>query len=133
MALIAAHISEELNAAGLMGLPFSWNPKTGAVRTDDPALTEAQRKAILAVFAAHNPLNAPPVVDAEGFFQDLQVIFTRNRLRQWVDPVMVVSWMRKSYGNLKLDLDAAKLANKVTQAEYDQIVSAARTRNLPGW
>lgn len=86
------------------------------------------------VFAAPPPPPTPPIVpDAEGFLQDLQVIFTRARLRQWIDPVMVLSWMRKSYANLKLDLDAAKAANKVTQAEYDAIVTAARTRNLPGW
>lgn len=133
MKRIAAHISEELKAAGLLGLPFAWNPETGAVRTDDPALTETQRQAVLAVFAAHNALNVPPVPDPEGFIQDLQVICTRDRLRTWVDPVMVMSWMRKSYTNLKLDLDVAKRANKVTQAEYDAIVAAAKTRNLPGW
>lgn len=75
----------------------------------------------------------PPTPDAEGFLQDLQTICTRERLRTWVDSVMVMSWMRKSYANLKLDLDAAKLANKVTQAEYDAIVTAAKTRKLPGW
>lgn len=133
MGKIGAHISEELKAAGVMGLPFAWNPETGAVRTDDPALTAAQRQTILAVFAAHNPLNVPPMPDPEGFLQDLQTIFTRERLRSWVDAVMVMSWMRKSYANLMLDLNMVKQTNKVTQAEYDAIVAAARARKLPGW
>lgn len=86
------------------------------------AATEAERAALF-----------PPAPDAEGFLQDLQMICTRERLRAWVDSVMVMSWMRKSYANLKLDLDAAKTANKVTQVEYVAIITAAKTRKLPGW
>lgn len=52
---IGPSIGDELQAAGVSGLPFAWNPQTGQVRTDDPRLTEAQRATIQAVFAAHNP------------------------------------------------------------------------------
>lgn len=54
--LIGPSISDELEAAGLMGLPFSWRPSDGFVRADDPRLTDAQRSAIVAVFAAHSRL-----------------------------------------------------------------------------
>lgn len=53
---VGPSIGDELRAAGLVDLPFSWNPQTGQVRVDDPRLTDAQRTAILAVFAAHNPV-----------------------------------------------------------------------------
>lgn len=52
---IGPSISDELEAAGLSGLPFSWRPSDGTVRTDDPRLTEAQRQKIREVFAVHNP------------------------------------------------------------------------------
>lgn len=54
--LIGPSISDELEAAGLMGLPFSWRPSDGTVRTDDPRLTDLQREAIISVFAAHSRL-----------------------------------------------------------------------------
>lgn len=53
---IGPSISDELADAGFMGLPFSWRPSDGVVRTDDPGLTEVQRQKIRDVFAAHNPL-----------------------------------------------------------------------------
>jgi hypothetical protein len=56
MAKIGPSIGDELDAAGVAGLPFSWRESDGVVRTDDPALTPSQRTAILAVFAAHSPL-----------------------------------------------------------------------------
>jgi len=52
---IGPSISDELKAAGVAGLPFSWRDSDGALRTDDPNLTVAQRTAIQAVFAAHDP------------------------------------------------------------------------------
>lgn len=54
--VIGPSISDELEAAGLMGLPFSWRPSDGTVRTDDPRLTDTQRAEIAAVFAAHSRL-----------------------------------------------------------------------------
>lgn len=54
--VIGPSISDELEAAGLMGLPFSWRPSDGTVRMDDPRLTDAQRVEIAAVFAAHSRL-----------------------------------------------------------------------------
>lgn len=48
---------DELKAAGLAGLPFSWGDD-GAYYTD--AITPEQRAAIEAVIAAHNPLATPP-------------------------------------------------------------------------
>src|SRR4030042_239969 len=50
---IGPTFAKELQDAGLAGLRFSW----GADGTFqfDPSVTKAQRTAILAVFAAHNP------------------------------------------------------------------------------
>lgn len=62
---IGPSIGDELAAAGVAGLPFSWNPATGQLRTDDPALTAAQRTAILAVLAAHDPTKLSAATIAE--------------------------------------------------------------------
>lgn len=81
---IGPSIGDELKAAGVDGLPFAWNPQTGQLRTDDPALTPAQRTTIQAVFAAHDP--AKPSADdvaklervaaREKHLADLQTIET---------------------------------------------------------
>lgn len=52
MAPIGPHFSEELQAAGLLGLPFAWG--ADGTLTLDPSLTEQQRTAILALVAAHD-------------------------------------------------------------------------------
>lgn len=86
------------------------------------------------VFAAPPPPPPQPVMpDVSGFIADIQTLFTRDRIRQWLDPLMVITFLRGGFADLKLDLDAVKAANKVTQAEYDRIVLAAQNRHLPGW
>ena len=52
---IGPSFTDELKAAGVAGLPFSWRESDGFVRMDDPLLTDAQRTAIQAVIAAHDP------------------------------------------------------------------------------
>jgi hypothetical protein len=51
--IIGPNFANEIAAAGLAGLPFSWGPD--GVSTDDPRLTEAQKTAIAGVVAAHDP------------------------------------------------------------------------------
>jgi hypothetical protein len=53
MKRIGSAFSEELAAAGLAGLPFSWN-EDGEV-TYGPTVTAEQRAAVAAVLAAHDP------------------------------------------------------------------------------
>ena len=52
---IGPHFGEELAVAGVLGLPFSWNPATAQFNLTDPRLTPAQITTINAVIAAHNP------------------------------------------------------------------------------
>jgi len=66
MKKIGQSFSDELKAAGLVGLPFAWDCETGAVRMDDPRLTDAQRDAIKAVRAAHNPTTLSAVQITEN-------------------------------------------------------------------
>lgn len=57
MTIIAtAVIAQQLAAAGLAGLPFTWG-SDGAIAYD-PSITPAQRTAIEAVFAAYDPVAA---------------------------------------------------------------------------
>ncbi len=53
----------ELQAAGLLGLPFSWN-ENGEVLFAD-SMTEEQRAAVMAVVLAHDPTAPAPVAVPE--------------------------------------------------------------------
>ena len=50
---IGPSFSDELKAAGLFGLPFSWG--ADGMFQFDPRMTQAQLNAVLAVYAAHDP------------------------------------------------------------------------------
>lgn len=61
--MIGPTFTEELAAAGLSGLPFSWTADGVFIYGD--AITPAQRAAIEAVYAAHDPtaeLPSPPAL-----------------------------------------------------------------------
>jgi hypothetical protein len=65
---------DELFAAGLGGLPFSWSAETGEI-TGRENLTAQQNAALDAVIAAHDPTKQPIVVPQQisdrQFFQQL--------------------------------------------------------------
>jgi len=56
---IGPSFSDELKAAGLLGLPFSWG--TDGVIQFDSRMTQAQIDAVKAVYDAHDPMAAGPV------------------------------------------------------------------------
>lgn len=62
MAVIGPRFAEELAAAGVFGLPFSWDANGNI--TWGAAITPAQRATILAVIAAHNP--SAPATDTDA-------------------------------------------------------------------
>ncbi|MFZ5565974.1 MAG: hypothetical protein ACOY95_03125 [Pseudomonadota bacterium] len=69
--MIGPSFESELQAAGLIGLPFSWGPD-GVLQFDE-SMTQQQRDAVMAVLVAHNPSNpAPPtersILDSVGCF-----------------------------------------------------------------
>jgi hypothetical protein len=69
MARIGPHLAEELQLAGLAGLPFTWGED--GVDLTDPRLTSGQIAAIQAVVAAHDPLvpaTPSPMVQAKVQF-----------------------------------------------------------------
>lgn len=60
---IGLSFPSELQAAGLLGLPFSWN-ENGEVLFAD-SMTEEQRAAVMAVVLAHDPTAPAPVAVPE--------------------------------------------------------------------
>lgn len=100
---IGPSISDELATAGVVGLPFAWNPKTGQVRVDDPRLTDAQRTAILAVFAAHNPTKPSAAQQAEKAKTKARTDLIAHCTDIEADTTMSVK-MQKLCGLLKLVL-----------------------------
>lgn len=71
MKAIGPTFADELKAAGLLGLPFSWGADgTIEFRADMP---QVQRDAVLAVYAAHNPAALPSTaLDNAGAFVSRQ-------------------------------------------------------------
>lgn len=61
MDVLGETFASELEAAGLAGLPFSWQPKTGEINGREN-LTAAQITVLDAVIAAHDPTSQLPVV-----------------------------------------------------------------------
>jgi hypothetical protein len=61
---IGPNFSNELAAAGLTGLPFSWSPD--GTLTFMPAMTSAEISAVEAVYAAHNPATPDPIAAANA-------------------------------------------------------------------
>lgn len=57
--MIGNTFSDELKAAGLLGLPFSWGAD-GSFEFS-PTMTQEQRDAVMAVYAAHDPDAVLPV------------------------------------------------------------------------
>jgi len=53
---IGPSFPDELKVAGLTGLPFSWG-SDGSIQFDS-RMTQAQKDAVNAVYAAHNPATA---------------------------------------------------------------------------
>ena len=51
---IGPSFGDEIKVAGLLGLPFSWG--ADGVIQFDPRMTQTQMNAVLAVYAAHDPL-----------------------------------------------------------------------------
>jgi|SRR5579885_1108394 len=72
---IGPTFARELGAAGLLGLPFAWAPD-GTI-TFDPAISDAQRTAIEAVYGAHDPTAvAPEAVYAAKIAAGIQIVST---------------------------------------------------------
>lgn len=65
MAVIGPTFADELRVAGLAGLPFSWG--SDGVLEFDRSVTLADRQAILAVLAAHDPQRACADVVRDAF------------------------------------------------------------------
>jgi hypothetical protein len=59
---IGPNFANELQAAGLLGLPFAWEP--GGTITFGSAITSAQVTAVEAVYAAHNPATPDLIAEA---------------------------------------------------------------------
>ncbi len=57
---IGPTFASELQAAGLVGLPFSWG--ADGVIQFDPSMPKAQVDAVKAVYAAHDPAKPPVIV-----------------------------------------------------------------------
>lgn len=94
----------ELAEAGLVGLPFSWG-NDGVLSLD--VLTEAQRDAVLAVYAAHDPDAGPTLSEAkEAGIEEVRLASERVRFR---------------YCPAGKEIDIRRLAPGYTQEHLDDL------------
>ena len=82
MIVIGPTFFKEVQAAGLNGLPFTWNA-TGLINTDQ--LTPDQLSAVQTVLTAHNPNN-----------QLLSVILFSNFLNRWQDAEYILLLQKRA-------------------------------------
>lgn len=75
MQRIGPSFAAELESAGLLGLPISWNLETGDL-TYDERLTPEQLSAVRAVLAKHNPSAQLPPAPQIVTIDQLQTILT---------------------------------------------------------
>lgn len=81
---IGLSFPSELQAAGLLGLPFSWN-ENGEVLFAD-SMTEEQRAAVMAVVLAHDPTAPAPAAVPEAVTKyQACVVLARHGLLDQVD------------------------------------------------
>lgn len=72
---------EELKAAGLLGLPFSWNCETGEL-TYDERLSAYKVAAINGVLQAHDPAREPAVTASISDGQLASVLLAKRLITQ---------------------------------------------------
>lgn len=98
MAGFGKRFAYELEQAGLLGLPFTWDAETDQL--NDERLTPQQRATLAAVVAAHDPAAPHPEdvrIDAhkaDAGQQDLM-----NRLRT-ATPAQIDTWLLNNVTNL---------------------------------
>lgn len=128
---IGPNIEDDLKAAGLMGLPFSWRASDGALNLNDPALTAAQRTAIQNIFAAHV---SKPTPDVTGFKNDLKVLIGPitewNRLAK-ESPLFLRFLDANDWPIVQALIIDVKDRAVISTTLYNSIKAAAMNRNLP--
>ncbi len=97
MKVIGANFFNEITAAGLAGLPFSW---TAQGITFMPEMTPAQVSSVNAVLAAHNP-NAPDATLVQSL-QDRQDAKEDAKLQEIaaLRPAQAKQWAKDNFPTL---------------------------------
>lgn len=133
MKAIGPTFSNELQAAGLGGLPFSWGAD-GSFQFDQ-RLSQAQIDGINAVYLAHDPTKQLP--DVAGFINDckaavggISALVTSQPLATLAQ-MLEAALMQALFSDAQTILIAAKTGSIITNAQYNAIKSAAATRNIP--
>lgn len=98
MAAFGKRFNYEIEQAGLLGLPFTWDTETGDVY--DELLTPEQRATLAAVIAAHDPNAVHPEDTRVGTFKnDATQQDLLNRLKT-ATPAQIDAWLTTNVTNL---------------------------------
>lgn len=130
---IGAHFVRELEAAGLLGLPFAWGPD-GKIEFG-AGMTQAQKDAVLAVAAAHDPapilFQGEEVASAAGVDRVTTGRIAGYLAPQWAgDPFMQTRALLRQLEDVAAARDALEDPGS-TQAQKDQanaVLASARTK-----
>lgn len=131
---IGPSFASELEAAGLLGLPFAWSPE--GVTYDD-RLSAEQRAAIEAVVAAHNPSAAPEPTAPRLSFLEFMDLFTEAEQLAIAGAAMTnvatKLWYDRAVGAQFIDLGDARLTDGLqAMVTAGLLTSARRNRVLKG-
>lgn len=132
--VIGPNFAAEIQAAGLMGLPFAWSSE-GVTYGDD--LTTEQCAAIEAVVAAHDPSAAAPPPSVHLSFLEFMDLFTEAEQIAIAGAAMAdvptKLWYDRAVGAQFIDLADARLtAGLQAMVSAGLLTSARRNRVLKG-
>lgn len=132
--IIGPTFAAEIEAAGLLGLPFAWSPE--GVTYDD-RLTAEQRAAIEAVVAAHDPSAIPSAPAPRFSFLEFMDLFTEAEQLAIAGAAMTDAatklWYDRAVGAQFIDLTDARLtAGMQAMVTAGLLTSGRRDRVLAG-
>lgn len=127
--VIGPSFPSELQAAGLMGLPFSWVPD-GTIQYG-PTITQTQRTAIEAVKAAHNPTT--PVTNVPGFkaWLDANLTFDLRNKVEKAYPGFMRNLAEQKWADFQAGCILARADVPLTAGQWTALKNAVTTYKIP--
>lgn len=130
--VIGPSFSNELNAAGLLGKPFSWS--SDGTLSFDPSMTQTDRDAVRAVLAAHDPTVKLP--DIAGFSSWMlgYLSFARQKVLRLAEPNFWDYIQAANFDGMRWCITDGYSAGSgsLTAQEYADFQAAWVTYHFPG-
>lgn len=127
---IGPTFGQELKAANLAGLPFSW--MDDGTFTYSPAMTTAHITAVQSVYASHNPNKGLP--DAAGFEKDLKTLFaSRSAIDSLAKnyPLFIIYLRDMNWAYVQDAIASAYTGGIINASQYASVKTFVTNRSIP--